>query len=193
MFQHEWDQDSINFPLDGNSVVFEVGGYQGRWAAEIAKRYNPHLFVFEPQDWAYKNCAEALKEYPKVKVLPYALGAVNARLTMQDWGTDGCSFTKEPIGKPTGEAEMREIRKVLAEERISHIDLMLMNIEGYELTLIPHMLKNHVFGHIRYFMCQFHVNGEEEEQHYWQIRDELGRKMLIRFNYGKVLTCWEAL
>lgn len=193
MFDHEWDKESIDFPIGPDSVVFEVGGYEGRWAAEIARRYDPILHVFEPQDWAYKKCADALFPHPKARVMNFALGAMNGTFPMENWGTDGCSFTKVHLGKPTGKGEMREIGAYLSENDIPAIDLMLLNVEGYELFLIPHMLKHGIMDRIRYFMCQFHVDNEVDEGVYWRIRDQLGQKMLVRFNYGKVLTCWEAL
>lgn len=126
-------------------------------------------------------------------MMNFALGAMNGTFPMENWGTDGCSFTQVHLGKPQGMGEMREIGEYLAENEISQIDLMLLNVEGYELFLIPHMLKHGIMDRIRYFMCQFHTDGDVDESVYWRIRDQLGQKMLVRFNYGKMLTCWEAL
>ena len=69
---NEWDRKAIDWPLNHESVVVEVGGYTGRWALQIADRYAPRLFVFEPQFWAFEVCREVLGD--RAVVLPYGLG-----------------------------------------------------------------------------------------------------------------------
>src|SRR6266571_4135800 len=36
------------YPLTPESVVFDIGGYRGEWSAEIVRRYDPHIYIFEP-------------------------------------------------------------------------------------------------------------------------------------------------
>ena len=36
------------YPLTKDSVVLDVGGYKGTFAAEIVRRYGCHVYVFEP-------------------------------------------------------------------------------------------------------------------------------------------------
>lgn len=60
---NEWDTRSFDWPLTQDSIVLEIGAYKGRWASEMCKRYNPKLYAFEPQLWAYNECVEALKPY----------------------------------------------------------------------------------------------------------------------------------
>lgn len=190
MLEHEWDLKSVDFPLTKDSVVFEIGGYEGRWAKEIASRYNPDLYVFEPQPWAFEICQQVLSEFSGSRVFPFALGLTTAELAMGSWETDGCSFTNIPSGKPTGTGRMREIHTSLRELAIEHIDLCLMNIEGYEFKLIPHMIETGIMDRIDYFMCQFHLNsGSENEYH--DLRRKLSETKKIRFDYGPILTCWE--
>jgi FkbM family methyltransferase len=191
--EHDWDRDSIDYVLTPESVVIELGGYQGRWAKHIAIRNNPQVFVFEPQEWAYLECYKNLMEFPNAHVFNFALGTMSGTFEMSDWGTDGCSFVKPANGKPEGHGKMREIIEFLDEVQIGDIELMLMNIEGYEFTLIPYMLKYGLFDRIRHFICQFHPRDEVDERHYLQIKDTLGQRMLTRFNYGKTLMGWDRL
>lgn len=67
----------------------------------------------------------------------------------------------------------------------------MMNIEGYEFALIPHMLELGIFDRITYFMCQFHPYDGDEGHLYDQIRESLFEKMDYRFDHGTTLTCWE--
>ena len=40
----------LQYDLKPESLVFDVGGYRGEWAREIASRYNCHIHIFEPVD-----------------------------------------------------------------------------------------------------------------------------------------------
>lgn len=189
--EHDWDLESVDFPLTSKSVVLEIGGYCGRWALEIAQRYNPNIHVFEPQEWAFEKCLESLKDFPATKVYNVALGVESGSFPMGNWETDGCSFVNVPDRKPSGNGIMAEIGKTLDFLHIDHIDVCLMNIEGYEFKLIPYMIENGIMDRIDYFMCQFHTFNDQDEQAYYDIRRSLGVNKKVRFYYGKVLTCWE--
>jgi FkbM family methyltransferase len=181
---HVWDQQALDWPLDSSSVVVEVGGYKGRWALQIAERYAPRLYVFEPQPWAYATCKGALGD--KATVLPYGLGAKSGIFAMGEWETDGCSFVK-PSGEHVG--RLYEISTAFSELDITHIDLLLMNIEGYEYTLLPHMLDQGILP--QRLMVQFHI-FDDYGVGMGRLFDRLaqaGYKVL--WTYGVVLTAWE--
>lgn len=184
--EHVWDRRAIDWPLNSDSTVVEVGGYKGRWALQIAERYHPRLFVFEPQLWAYAVCKAALGD--SATVLPYGLGDSTGRLQMGEWETDGCSFVKTPQGDGSG--DMREISDAFDALEIDHIDLMLMNIEGYEYTLLPHMLRYDVWP--KRLMVQFHTFSDQYGMALAQIHarlEQLGYHIV--WTYGVMLTAWE--
>lgn len=190
--EHPWDLESVNFPLNENSVVFEIGGYEGRWSVEIARRFNPNIYVFEPQPWAFKKCVEAMKPYSNARVFDFALGAENGEFPMGQWETDGCSFFHIQDGKPCGSGVMQRFDDFLKVEGIPRIDLCLMNIEGYELVLLPYMLRKRILNRIHFFMCQFHTFSDKDDALYYDLRRAIGLRKRLRFDYGKVLTCWES-
>ena len=149
---HEWDRRAIDWPLTEDSTVVEVGGYCGRWALQIAERYHPRLFVFEPQPWAAMVCKAALGN--QAQVLTLALGVESGLMTMGEWETDGCSLVKQGAQ----DVAVAEIGGAFHSLEISDIDLMLMNIEGYEYTLLPHMLDKGILP--KRLMVQFHDHAD---------------------------------
>jgi FkbM family methyltransferase len=172
--EHEWDRRALDWPLTMSSVVVEVGGYCGRWALQIAERYGSRLFVFEPQAWAADVCRAVLGK--RANVYNVALGDQDATLPMGDYETDGCSFGKDGT---QGMGQMREIGAMFEQCQITNrIDLMLMNIEGYEYTLIPYMLS--VGIRPKRLMVQCHGDMIDRID---------GYRML--WTYGMVLTAWE--
>src|SRR5256885_11505788 len=40
-------RSSFNY-LDENSIVFDLGGYEGQWSSDIYSRYNCIIHIFEP-------------------------------------------------------------------------------------------------------------------------------------------------
>lgn len=188
--EHEWDRVAIDWPLTSDSVVVEVGGYKGRWALQIAERYHSKLYVFEPQRWAYDVCCEVLGH--QATVLHYGLGTVNAIQPMERAGTDGCTFVT--AGPCSYLGLLREIGEAFAELGILSIDLLLMNIEGYEYTLLPHMLERGILP--KRLMIQFHTFADPNPDGKTHIL--LGQALAmvgyrLVWTYGEVLTAWERM
>lgn len=64
----------FDYPLNDESVVFDVGGFMGEWSAEIIKRYDPYVHIFEPLPEYYDGIKKKFAKNPKVKVYGFGLG-----------------------------------------------------------------------------------------------------------------------
>lgn len=182
-FNYPWDKRAIDWPvltLTDNPTVLEIGSFKGRWALQIAERYNPRLFCFEPQAWAAKTTAQVLDGY-NAQIFNYALGDREAVLIMGRYGTDGCSFV-DSEGQQ-GNGAMRDIAAVLPELGITTIDLCLVNIEGYEHILLPYMFDKGIFPEL--LMVQMHGEGQGK------LRKKIARHYRPLWYYGRVLSAWQ--
>jgi len=154
----------MDYHINSESVVFEVGAYEGAWSKAICNKYNPKLYAFEPQKWAYDNCVKLLKRYDNAKVFNFALGIESGNFKMGDFQSDGASLMKDETVKcdqrtPLFEiVKMVELKKFLEFEKIDEIDLFQLNVEGYEYKLIPYMIEKGILNRIKYFICQFHMH-----------------------------------
>jgi len=164
-----------------------------RWAREIASRYSSEIHVFEPQTWAAQIAREDLKEFDVVQVHEFGLGVESGKFEMEEFETDGASFV---LGRSkrqqSGEGNLVEIQSWLEQNRVKRIDLIMMNIEGYEFKLIPYMIEKGIFGMVKFFMCQFHPASYEDEDAYEAIRKQMGEIMDVHFDYGTMLMCWKS-
>lgn len=194
MAEHEWDRRSVDFPLTPESVVLEVGGYKARWAKLIAERYAPQLYIFEPQRWAYDHCLLALAhwiEAGSARVFNYGLGLSDQPdALMGDYETDGASYLKQQA--PKGPAPMREAGAVFDELGLARIDLMLINIEGYEYHLVPHLQALGLLTRVRWLMIQFHTFAAEPPEHQ-ALLNSIERTHEPIWSYGTTLMAWRRI
>jgi FkbM family methyltransferase len=152
-----------NLDLNGNSVVYIVGGYKGITTELINEMYHPKLIrAFEPQEWAFKILREVALAHPEsIEAYNYGLGNRADTLPMGEWGTDACSF----INVGPGSREQGEGLMVPAEwtmQDVANIDLMIVNIEGGEFELIPYMRSRDLLPRINSLATQWHPDLRED-------------------------------
>jgi hypothetical protein len=177
---HEWDEKALEWPITANSVVVECGGYKGRWALQMAKRYWPQLYVYEPQAWAAAVCREVLRPYGAL-VFDYGLGVRDETLPMASYETDGCTFVH-------GDGPLCLLRDAAAVLPPA-IDVMLVNIEGYEYTLIPYFIEQGI--HPRHLVVQFHTHADPDGSRMAQVYAALlTAGYEERWSYGPTLMAW---
>ena len=181
---NEWDLRSFDWPLLPRSVIWEIGGYEGRWAREILTRYSCQMYVFEPQIWAYERLTVALAGFSTARTFDFGLGDVDAELPMGDYLTDGASFLKDSPDS-NGIGRLREIAAIKRKLKVGRINLMMVNIEGYEYTLIPHMLRSRILPD--YLVYQGH---EFAGRHDAALREQLARRYVPLWDYGLTLSAW---
>jgi len=71
---YKWQDDKgdqtlrLNYLLDEDSLVFDVGGYIGNFAADIFCKYNCNIYIFEPVTEFYEKIKARFSNNPRVKV-----------------------------------------------------------------------------------------------------------------------------
>lgn len=185
---NEWDIASIDWTeINQESVVVEIGGYKGRWAKLMADLYHPKLYVFEPQPWAFAICNEVLAG-TGARVYDVALGTRSEFVTLGDYGRDGASLLKTDHNDKIN-VGIIDTKKAFDELGLDAIDLCLINIEGYEYTLIPYMAECGLLRRIKIIMVQFHTFAANSVQHQATIA-LLNTDHDLLWNYGAMLSAW---
>lgn len=165
------------------SIVVEVGGYHGMWAFRMAERYNPKLYIFEPQLWCIPIIKEVLKDY-QPHIYPFALGKRSCDFAGFEHETDGFTFeVKEDRGWGHYTARMEDMKKVFKKEKLMDIDIMQMNAEGWEFVLIPYMFELNILPKV--FMFQGHDQEREPA-----IRKLLATRYISLWDHGTALSAW---
>jgi FkbM family methyltransferase len=143
----------VNYPLGPGSIVFDVGGFSGAWCAEIVRRYDAHVHVFEPVAKFATLIAERFAENRKVHVHPFGLSDRDETLVM---GVAGQGSSVCYADGPRQEVAMRDISSFVSAKGITRIDLIKINIEGGEYSLLPRMIETGVIEMCEHLQVQFH-------------------------------------
>ncbi len=145
----------LDYSLDKNSVVFDVGGYEGSWASDIYQKFESNIFIFEPVPDFANDIKTRFCNNKKVQVLAYGLSDKNEKLSIS-LGGDNSSFYINSKSKVVS-AEICEFSdELLTSLGVKQIDLMKINIEGGEYDLLEHMIKNNTIKLVKNIQIQFH-------------------------------------
>lgn len=160
---------ALDWNLNGDSQVWEIGGYEGRWAQQIWDKFHCYITIFEPQLWAVEKLQKRFLYVNKIDVRPYGLWIEdNDFLKMNHFETDGASImpsNEDYAGESkTSYAEFRDYYFEIHEFN-REIDLCLMNIEGSEYILIPRLIATRLISRFNYFWCQFHPIDGNDKRH----------------------------
>lgn len=201
MLNHEqiqkWKRDNgdnthnLNYDLDENSIVMDLGGYTGLWAQQIIKKYNPNLFIIEPIEKFYSHMVSKFTNNSKVNLLNVGVGA-EAKKDQIFISGDGSSRNIK-----TGEAieiEIETIENIFNKFNLSKVDLIQINIEGDEYSLLENMLDTGFIENFKNLQIQFHLNIEDCVERRQNIQQKLlEKKYNKKFDYPFVWESWEKM
>jgi len=143
----------LNYPLTENSLVFDVGGYEGRWAEKIVDRYNPYIYIFEPVPEYCSLIQSKFADNPKVTVLNYGLSDTTTKTVFHVMGESSSLYRGN---ERCIEVSLVDVAEVFTEYKIKEIDLIKINIEGAEYPLLRRMIKCALVEKCHDIQVQFH-------------------------------------
>lgn len=179
----------LNYSLNENSVVFDIGGYKGEFARDIFCKYNSTIYIFEPVLEFYQQVIKRFANNAKVVVFNFGLGNSNykTKISLKD---DGSSIYKS--GSNCIEIQIRSFNDFIREHQISTIDLAKLNIEGSEYDLLGSILEAGNISKISNIQVQFHdFIIENALERMRSIQDKLSQTHQLTYQYEFVWENWE--
>ncbi|MBD3863579.1 FkbM family methyltransferase [Olleya marilimosa] len=178
----------LNYPLNKDSVVFDLGGYKGEFAADIYNKYQSTIYVFEPIKSFYNIIKQQLADNPKIKAYQYGLAGQNQ--TMQISLTDNSSSVYI-TSKLTETIQLKSIVDFIKANNIKHIDLIKINIEGGEYDVLESLIAHNILPLFTDLQIQFHdfiiPNAAERMR---AIQNELSKTHQLTYQYEFVWENW---
>lgn len=177
----------LDYDLDADSVVLDVGGFEGQWASDVFARFTPTIHVFEPVAAQAEAITRRFARNDRIHVHPVGLAGRDAEV---DLVVDG-----ERSSTVTGRGATERVRLVAAADEFARlgfdrIDLLKSNIEGGEYELLEHLLDAGVVPRITDLQVQFHDLGPASVARMRAIQRRLDETHELRWQHELVWESW---
>jgi FkbM family methyltransferase len=140
--------------LNDNSIVFDLGGYHGEFANLINKKYKSKVYVFEIVPECLKIMDSLFSDRKdKVIICPFGLNDIDVTLSFEGRGP-GAKLGD--VAKAQHQAFLKSIKNFLYENNINKVDLIKINIEGAEYSLLEYLFETGLINVFKKIQVQFH-------------------------------------
>lgn len=163
----------LNHDLKPESVVFEVGGYRGVFTEEIEKRFGCEIYVFEPVDRFVEELHQKFDSNEKIHIYDFGLGNKDKDISINVIDDKSSTLRENEERESQELIHIADIKKFVDKNKIKHIDLMNINIEGGEYELVPRITDTNIGKKIDFIQIQFHKVIDNSDV----VRQELVEKL----------------
>ncbi|MCG8568560.1 MAG: FkbM family methyltransferase [Spirochaetes bacterium] len=177
----------LNYQLNENSIVFDLGAYIGHWTNTIFYKYQCNIYSFEPVSKFFKKLKIRFNDNDKIKLFQFGLSAQT--------GTDCISIdnNKSSTFKIGKEEQIKMIKALdfLNQYNIAFIDLMKINIEGGEYELLQHLIESGCINKIRNIQVQFHDFVPQSKKRMKEVQQKLSKTHRLTYQYLFIWENWQ--
>lgn len=179
---------NINYNLNEDSIIMDLGGYTGVWAQQMIDKYNPNVYILEPVTEFYKIMVNKFSNNNKVHLLNVGIGIEdnNGFIFMNGDGTSTKLSNGESIS-----VKFNTIETILQKCHLKKVDLIQINIEGDEYSLLEKMIETGSINKFNNIQVQFHLGIEKCVERREKIRNGLIENgFKNNFDYAFVWESW---
>jgi FkbM family methyltransferase len=187
---------NINYELDNDSIVIDLGGYHGLWIDEILKKNNPYIpkiILVEPVPEYYNHLVKKYENYKKIKVMNVGVSTDKNEITKTLYvSSDGSSTNFNTNPEFEIQIKTLPIDRILLDNNINEVDLLQINIEGDEYGLMEYMIESDIVDKFKNIQIQFHLGIENDVERRSNIQKNLISKgFKNKFDYPFVWESWK--
>lgn len=177
----------LNYLLTEDSVVFDVGGYEGSWAKAISDKFHCFIHIFEPVASYYAKLVEQYKNEPKIKVHKFAISDKTGKCVIY-LNKDNSGMYSKGIAEDVEGLSMLDALKLANVEKV---DLLKLNIEGSEYPVLLNMVNTGLINRFDNIQVQFHTFIPQYGDKYITLKEKLSRTHQITFKYPFIWENWK--
>ena len=181
------DRFRFDYPLARDSLVLDLGGYEGQWASDLYARSPCRIVVFEPITVFAERIAARFARNPDIEVEHCALGSHSRKETMHICGASSSRY------KQKADAEIVQFvdaEQWFVDNDVRHVALMKINTEGGEFELLERLLDTELIDRVDDIQVQFHKVAEDSAPRMQAIQDRLRRTHEPTYQYRFVWENW---
>lgn len=175
-----WESAAVRRHLKPGMTFVDVGANVGYYTLMASALVGDAgcVLAFEPSPYAFARLAEAVGRNGLSNVLPLQVGLDKSegvrRLFMPDEpGNHTPSMVERGEGRPV-EVPVRRLDDCLAERRVERVDLLKLDVEGFEPNVVEGATAYVRAGRVGALLCEFNSywlerNGTSAEEFYGRL------------------------
>jgi len=179
----------LDYELNNNSTVIDIGGYKGEFAGDIFCKYNSTIYVFEPIKSFYQIIQNKFVNNQKVKVYNFGLAGKDEQMQISMSDNASSVFLESEDSETI---QLKSIVNFIQDNNIQSVDLIKINIEGGEYDLLDSLIENNLISIFKNIQVQFHdflLDDGKERMH--KIQENLSKTHQITYQYEFVWENWQ--
>jgi FkbM family methyltransferase len=177
----------FDYPLDLESLVLDLGGYEGRWASDLYARQRCRIHVFEPIRSFAAAITERFQRNADIEVFACALGGSTRHESLSICGASSSAYKDRSA---TEEVEFIDVKEWFDDHGIDSVALMKINIEGGEYELLERMIECDLVRRVVDLQVQFHNFAPDAAQRMVAIQTALSATHRPTYQYRFVWENW---
>ncbi|PWS31684.1 FkbM family methyltransferase [Pedobacter paludis] len=166
------EQIRFDYDLDQNSIVFDLGGYDGQFASDFFSQYQCEVYIFEVLESFFLEIKKRFIKNKKIKVFNFGLSSEETDLEIS---MDSVASSVYKKTSNMSKIHLKKASEFLETHNIGSIDLMKINIEGGEYDLLMHLIESGKIKSIKNLQIQFHDFVPNAIKKMYTIREELSK------------------
>lgn len=151
--------------LDKDSVCVDCGANVGK-VSHLFASYGATVYSFEPNPFAYAELTKESILYPTIQPIQKAVGVSSGKVNLyfhDNSASDPVLYSQGSsllVSKPNvnedghAEVETQNLSEFLS--TIKCVDILKIDVEGYEVELIPHLIESNALNNVKHVFIETH-------------------------------------
>lgn len=173
-FMSKNEKKLFDIELKPNSIIFDVGGYEGNFTDRLLHK-NPKSFfyIFEPIYKYYKSIKNKFENVDNVFVFPFGLSNEDKTIPLElNFDRTSHDIVLD-LDNQYELSNLKSISNFIIEKKIEQIDLLKLNVEGAEYEILDNLISNNLLGKVKTLLIQFHLNQSVDYLKYKILKNKI--------------------
>lgn len=175
--------------LTPESVLLDIGGHNGDWAAKMYDKYGCRVLVFEPVPEYYDKCVMRFQGNCSIELFPFAVGRSTDRVSLGIKGDMSGAFCSDP--NDTVLAKGGDIAWICeAHLGDKNYGCIKINCEGSEFDILERLTETGQIKCMDNVQVQWHDVAPNAQARYEALQAKLALTHELSFDHGWVWQSW---
>lgn len=154
--------------IKNNLMIFDVGAHKGQTSSHFFKLF-PQSFIhaFEPSPYLFAEIEKNLSKRKNIRCHNFALGETNEKAFLTRPKSDLCGQVVKTQKNNSTSISVRRLDEFCLDENISAIDLLKIDVEGNELSVLKGASGMFERNAIRAIFLECDFNKEDKQHSYF--------------------------